>query len=364
MGERHGLPHTSTGDGDTRSITLGSLDAAATVRVQPLDSNSAMSDEELVALIREHLSIDAGPEFAGSEVAREPPKSTKSASSRATDGAGPGTKQVDVDQFVRLMEELVELERDAEVAAAEDGLSRCTPEMAQGKGRVLLNLRLDDAEGGLLGRTLLTLVRNKGAPGEDALPPHKFSPHDIVRVRAAKGEPGSPALAQGIVYRVKESSIIIAVDDVPEDGLDVPLKLEKLANKVTYDRLRKALQGLGYGAATGTGACGPLIDVMFNRRPPRFATGEVPWTPVNDALDASQRGAVAKALAAADLALIHGPPGTGKTTAVVSCCGGFFCFLNALCNSRLIQTISFACTFTLLHSSFNASALFPGVNNS
>ena len=34
-------------------------------------------------------------------------------------------------------------------------------------------------------------------------------------------------------------------------------------------------------------------------------------------LDGSQRRAVGLALAALDVALIHGPPGTGKTTAVV-----------------------------------------------
>jgi hypothetical protein len=35
------------------------------------------------------------------------------------------------------------------------------PEAAQARGRALLNLRMRDAEGGLLGRTLLTLASNK-----------------------------------------------------------------------------------------------------------------------------------------------------------------------------------------------------------
>ena len=33
----------------------------------------------------------------------------------------------------------------------------------------------------------------------------------------------------------------VAVDEVPEEGLDVPLRLEKMANQVTYQRLRAAL---------------------------------------------------------------------------------------------------------------------------
>lgn len=41
------------------------------------------------------------------------------------------------------------------------------------------------------------------------------------------------------------------------------------------------------------------------------------WLPANRSLDDTQAGAVSLALSAKDVALIHGPPGTGKTTAVV-----------------------------------------------
>ena len=44
---------------------------------------------------------------------------------------------------------------------AQDSIAQSRPEAAQARGRALLNLRLQEAEGGLLGRTLLTLVSNK-----------------------------------------------------------------------------------------------------------------------------------------------------------------------------------------------------------
>lgn len=161
---------------------------------------------------------------------------------------------------------------------AEEALAAGSPETAAAKGRALLNLRLADAEGGLLGRTLLTLVNNKarhhpaplpctyvpglrwaaatiGPPkvadlsvarradgdaaiatpavvvvtlpcqvracsvdrpasvqggGSEPLPPHKLSPHDIVRVRPSKGDGGGAPLAEGVVYRVKDSAITVA----------------------------------------------------------------------------------------------------------------------------------------------------------
>ena len=44
---------------------------------------------------------------------------------------------------------------------AAEGTAAKRPESAAASGRTLLNLRVRDAEGGLLGRTLLTLVSNK-----------------------------------------------------------------------------------------------------------------------------------------------------------------------------------------------------------
>ncbi|KAG2432839.1 hypothetical protein HXX76_008572 [Chlamydomonas incerta] len=203
----------------------------------------------------------------------------------------------------------------------------CSPETAQARGRTLLNLRVDDMEGGLLGRTLLTLVSNKGygAGGPAAeLPPHKFGPHDVVALRPSRGPADGPAVVSGVIYRIRENSITVAVDEAPEDGLDQPLRLEKLANEVTYQRLRGTLDSL-LKARSGTAATpdgrllpgGALLDVVWGRREPQFAAAAPEWKPLNAGLDESQRQAVTLALSAKDLALVHGPPGTGKTTAVV-----------------------------------------------
>ena len=74
---------------------------------------------------------------------------------------------------------------------------RCLP--VQARGRALLNLRVEDSEGGLMGRTLLTLVSNKGYGGGSLaeLPPHKFGPHDVIALRPNKGPAEGPAIVQG-----------------------------------------------------------------------------------------------------------------------------------------------------------------------
>lgn len=79
----------------------------------------------------------------------------------------------------------------------------CSCHIAQARGRTLLNLRVSDAEGGLLGRTLLTLVPNKGwgTSPPPQLPAHKFSPHDVVALKASTAGLGGPPLCTGLVYR-------------------------------------------------------------------------------------------------------------------------------------------------------------------
>lgn len=342
IAESAGLHHASAGQGDARHIVVGSANVSAR-KVSVPDKGGSLSDADVAAALLQHLGLNASDRFASN--ASKGGSGAAAGKGRGANGSGTGVgskhgggggdgsdgspEPASLEAFVELNRRLIDLERQAEVAQAEEETSLCSPETAQARGRTLLNLRLDDVEGGLLGRTLMTLVPNRGysagAPTPE-LPPHKFGPHDLVAVRPNKG-PGSvegPPLVTGVVYRVREGSLVVAVDEAPEDGMDQPLRLDKLANEVTYQRLRSTL-GTLLSAAAGTASTpdgrplpgAAVLDVVWGRREARFAAAPPSWEPRNRGLDESQRAAVGLALRAQDVALVHGPPGTGKTTAVV-----------------------------------------------
>lgn len=77
-------------------------------------------------------------------------------------------------------------------------------------------------------------LQGSGEAKPSPLPPHKFSPHDVVDVRPNKADSSGPALVGGLIYRVRDDSITVAVEEAPDEGLDQPLRLEKLANEVKH----------------------------------------------------------------------------------------------------------------------------------
>ncbi|CAL5341017.1 unnamed protein product [Camellia sinensis] len=162
-----------------------------------------------------------------------------------------------LEQFVSTMAPLLDLERTSMTSGATRTL-----DAALKKGSTILNLKCVDAHcSGLMGKSLLEFQSTKG----DVLPAHKFGIHDVAVLKPNKADLGSPPLGQGVVYRLKDSSITVAFDDIPDEGLNSPLRLEKVANEVTYRRMKDTLIQLSKGVLRGPA---DLVLVLFGERLP------------------------------------------------------------------------------------------------
>ncbi|XP_074320614.1 uncharacterized protein LOC141657331 [Silene latifolia] len=218
---------------------------------------------------------------------------------------------ISLQQFISTMAPLIDIEKEAEISSSISSGSSRSIDTAQRRGSTILNLKCVDMQSGLMGKNLLEFQSTKG----DVLPPHKFGPHDVVVLKLSKADVGSPSLGQGVVYRLKDSSITVAFDDIPEEGLNNSLRLEKVANEVTYRRMKETLTQMSKGVLKGPAA--DLVPVLFGEREPSRSKKDVTFSPFNINLDHSQKAAISKALSSNNVFLLHGPPGTGKTTTVV-----------------------------------------------
>ncbi|MBS1565147.1 MAG: AAA family ATPase [Bacteroidetes bacterium] len=107
--------------------------------------------------------------------------------------------------------------------------------------------------------------------------------------------------------------ITLRTDELPDWSRDGKLGVELLFDDNSYDEMQNALK-LAQTVNEKT-AEGRLVRILTGEQKPTFNT-EIPPYPI-PSLNSSQQTAVHKILTAGELAIVHGPPGTGKTTTLV-----------------------------------------------
>ncbi|MBO0929406.1 AAA domain-containing protein [Fibrella aquatilis] len=106
--------------------------------------------------------------------------------------------------------------------------------------------------------------------------------------------------------------ITLLTDELPDWSRQGKLGIDMLFDDTSYDEMQDALRQANALAETGTNQ---LINTLIGTAAATFRPEITP--PALPRLNASQHQAVGAILAANELAIVHGPPGTGKTTTLV-----------------------------------------------
>jgi hypothetical protein len=192
---------------------------------------------------------------------------------------------------------------------------------AEARGRLSLaeraarGLAIADAEAmeeaGLAGRALVTY----GRPGGGPLGAARIGVGSPVRLGLRRED--RPDAPRGIVARRSRARLAVAFDEPPPDwATEGRVVVELEPSPVTWERLASGLRRLREepeGRRWHAVLAGEAPRFRDRARGPRGLPAGLPGARPN----AEQERALDLADRAEDLALVHGPPGTGKTTVLV-----------------------------------------------
>lgn len=259
-------------------------------------------------------------ELRGTQATIEAPAGWESRVAKALDGASLGDRRIRAwaagaasadetseDHFQR-QSRLLDLESKAEAQRLRERNAKLSAAEAERSGASLLDLTIADEEAGLGGRCLLRLVKRKRTP----LPWTRLGAGSPVLLSPSDGSNG--ASVRGVVCDRGETYLQVALGAMPDELEDAESWRVDLAHDaIAAERQRSALNRARLARGD---RLTELRKTLLGQNPPKFNEARFDEA-LNAGLNETQREAVQFALSARDLALIHGPPGTGKTTTVV-----------------------------------------------
>ncbi|KAG9892589.1 DNA helicase, partial [Aureobasidium melanogenum] len=235
---------------------------------------------------------------------------------------------IDIPSFADKQLKLLAAELNAELEETALLTATHAPSTLARAGLAVLNLSVSAQRTGLGGKSLIELSLDPAIAGtETQLPEHGLRVGDIVGVseqpkgaeKKKERQDMEKKQIQGVVVKVLREIIVVALD---KDEVDIPGgKLWLLVKSISVCWRRMLMnQTMTKLLKMPESEHSTLMRVLFGQSSavsvqPRDVAEELEW--LDPSLNDSQKEAIKFALASPEVALIHGPPGTGKTHTLI-----------------------------------------------
>lgn len=209
------------------------------------------------------------------------------------------TRFSNITQYKNFFTGLIEKERKAEMDFHLNEIMLLSARQREAKGRAILNLSGKDAGTGIGGVFLVKFIRGAG------LPDNEISNGDVVII--SKEKPNGKEEQATVVSKTKRS-ITVAYNKIPPYLVfGRNLRLDLYSNDITFQRMIDAIASLEKQ---------PKLQDYIKSNIELYEENVIEKSPniVADNLNDKQIEIIKKASNTNDIFLIHGPPGTGKTT--------------------------------------------------
>lgn len=223
-------------------------------------------------------------------------------------------------EWVIKQKELLNIEKDEEIRQLSDKISSLTANECQNLGLSLLSIEIESTRVSMFGRICISLQRCD----KKQLPKTQFKVGDELTLYCPKFKHTTnedTSNVYGVCSKVSNNIIeILCSDEIDEENFKPPLRMDLRASEATHNKMVQALTDLENDCEN------PLTNLLFSSS----CLEQSNWireicsvddlkkiTLINKNLNDSQEEAVRCALSASHISLIHGPPGTGKTSTVV-----------------------------------------------
>ena len=227
-----------------------------------------------------------------------------------------------ISSFVKEQLENLEIERKEEEATSISRISNYSAKQLETLGVCIRKLDLVETVYSSYGKYLCQFQKRTNSDFENKINKYKFDSGDVVGLFQYGDKIHEKPLYRGIVSQFNSKKIVVAFDEeIEEETLPKNICLVQLVNQITYDRIKNGLEKLKQMEFNEKSL--NLINVLFEVFEPTFNESKERknyiknLTFFNNDLNESQKDAVRFALEVNEIGLIHGPPGTGKTTTIV-----------------------------------------------